>query len=185
MATELTALPDSFSAGTTVVYRKSFSDYPASAGWTLKLYLAGVKVLNKTAAADGDEFVMTLAAADTDTELDAGLYKWVERVSNVGGEVYEVASGVVTVLANMATATAGQQQDWRERAIALLRAQIEGRLPAGMENYSIAGRAVGKMTIEEAAKLLSQYEAKLAAARNPGGFGRDVLVQFSKPGFSQ
>ena len=62
MAQELSALPESFAAGTTVNYRKRFSDYPASAGWTLKLHLAGASVMAKTAAADGDDFVVTIAA---------------------------------------------------------------------------------------------------------------------------
>ena len=62
MAQELSALPESFAAGTTVKYRKRFSDYPARAGWTLKLHLASASVLAKTAAADGDDFVVTIAA---------------------------------------------------------------------------------------------------------------------------
>ena len=37
MAQELSALPESFAAGTTVKYRKRFNDYPASAGWTRRL----------------------------------------------------------------------------------------------------------------------------------------------------
>ncbi len=185
MTTELSALPDSFSAGTTVSYRKSFSDYPASAGWTLTLHLAGVNILTKAAAADGDDFVLTLAAAETDTEFSAGLYKWVERVSNAGGEVYEVASGVVTVLSNLATATAGSEQEWLERAIVALKAHIEGRLPDGMQSFQVAGRAVSLIDPTDAVRLLNTFESRLARLANPDQVTRQVLTSFTGPGFDR
>ena len=185
MAQELSALPESFAAGTTVKYRRRFSDYPAGGGWTLRLHLAGASVLAKTAAADGDDFVLTIAAEDTAGAFAPGLYKWVERVSNVGGEVYEVASGTVTVLPNLAEATEGSEQEWVERAITALKAHIEGRLPAGMESYQIAGRAVSKIPVKEAVALLATFESRLARLRNPDFVTRPVLVSFTGPGFDR
>ncbi len=185
MAQELSALPESIAAGTTVKYRKRFSDYPAGAGWTLNLHLAGASVLAKTAVADGDDFVVTLAAEDTAGAFTPGLYKWVERISNVAGEVYEVASGTVTVLPNLAEATEGSEQEWVERAIVALKAHIEGRLPAGMESYQIAGRAVSKIPVKEAVALLATFESRLARLRNPDFVTRPVLVSFTPPGFDR
>ena len=185
MAPELSALPESFSAGTTVRYRRSLSEYPAGAGWTLKLHLAGASVLARTAVADSDDFIVTIAAGDTAGGFAAGLYKWVERVSNEGGEVYEVASGVVTILPNLAEASEGSEQEWLERAIAALKAQIEGRLPAGMESYQLAGRVVSKMPVKEAVDLLATLESRLARVSNPGFVTRPVLVSFTGPGFDR
>jgi hypothetical protein len=184
MAQELTALPESFAAGTTVRYRKRLTDYPASSGWTLRLHIAGASVLAKSADADGDEFVVTIAAADSDA-FAAGLYKWVERVSNAGGEVYEVASGIVSVLPNLAEATEGSEQEWLERAVAALKAHIEGRLPAGMESYQIAGRVVSRMPTKEAVELLTSLESRLARLANPDFVTRSVLVSFTGPGFTR
>ena len=185
MAQELTNLPDQFAAGTTVSYRRRLADYPASAGWTLRLHLAGASVLAKTAATDGDDFLVTIEATDTEGDFTAGLYKWVERVSSAGGEVYEVGRGTVSVLPNLAEATEGSEQEWIERAIAMLRAHIEGRLPAGMESYQVAGRVVAKMPIKEAVSLLSSLESRLAGLQNPGFVTRPVLVSFTKPGFDR
>jgi len=182
MAPELSALPDTFSAGTTVHYRRRFSDYPASDGWRLTLHLAGASVLSVEASADGDDFLVTIAAT---ASLTSGLYKWVERVSNAGGEVLEVASGVVTILPNLAEATEGSEQEWLERAIAALKSHIEGRLPAGMESYQIAGRVVAKMPVKEAVDLLTTLESRLARLGNPGFVTRTVLVSFTKPGFDR
>ena len=185
MTQELTSLPESFAAGTTVRYRKRFSDYPAGDGWTLRLHLAGASVLAKTAAADGDDFVVTLAAEDTGGAFAAGLYKWVERVSNAAGEVYEVAAGIVTILPNLAEATEGSEQEWLERAIAALKSHIEGRLPTAMESYQIAGRAVSKMPVKEAVDLLTSLESRLARLKNPNFVTRPVLVSFTGTGFDR
>ncbi len=185
MAQELANLPDQFAAGTTVCYRKRLPDFPASAGWTLRLHLAGASVLAKTAIADGDDFLITVETSDTAGDFAAGLYKWVERVSNAGGEVYEVGRGTVTLLANVAAASEGSEQEWIERAIAALRAHIEGRLPAGMESYQIAGRVVAKMPIKEAVALLATFESRLARLKSPDFVTRPVLVSFTPPGFDR
>jgi hypothetical protein len=129
--------------------------------------------------------VVTIEASDTEGDFAAGLYKWVERVRGAGGEVYEVGRGTVTVLSNLAEATEGSEQEWIERAIAMLRAHIEGRLPAGMESYQIAGRVVAKMPIKEAMSLLASLESRLAGLKNPGSFTRPVLVSFTGPGFDR
>ena len=134
---------------------------------------------------DGDTFVVTIAADATGASFQPGLYKWVERVTNAAGEVYEVASGTVTVTPNLAEATEGSEQEWLERAVAALKAHIEGRLPAGMESYQIAGRAVSKIPLKEAVGLLGTLEARLARLRNPGTLTRPVLVSFTPPGFDR
>jgi hypothetical protein len=185
MALELANLPDQFAAGTTVCYRRRLTAYPATAGWTLRLHLAGASVLAVTAVADGDDFLITIEAIATQGDFAAGLYKWVERISNAGGEVYEVGRGTVTVLPDLTVATEGSEQEWIERAIAMLRAHIEGRLPAGMESYQIAGRVVAKMPIKEAVSLLSSLESRLAGLKNPGFVTRPVLVSFTGPGFDR
>lgn len=184
MALESVNIPDQFAAGTTVRYRRRLAEYPPSSGWTLRLYLAGASVLAKTAAPDGEDFLVTIEASDTAGDFAAGLYKWVERVTGAGGEVYEVGRGTVTVLPNLADATEGSEQEWLERAVAMLRAHVEGRLPTGMESYQIAGRVVAKMPIKEAIGLLTSLESRLASLHRPD-FTRPVLVSFTKPGFDR
>lgn len=179
----LSALPATFSAGTTLEYTKSFADYPASE-WTLTLYLAGVNTLAVEAAADEDAFVVTIAASDTISPFEPGFYKYVERVSK-DDEVYEVGHGVVTIKDNLAAATDGSSQEWLERAVVTLRAHVEGRLTAGMQSYSIAGRAVAKIPVKEAVDLLTAFEARLARLKNPDRVSRLGLFTFVKPGTNQ
>jgi hypothetical protein len=182
MAEELSALPESFPAGTTVTYRRRFSDYPASEGWTLTLHLAGKNVRSIVAVADGDDFLVTIAASMTAPGFAAGFYRWAERVVNIAGEVKEVSSGVVTILANLAAATPGSLQEWLEQNIAILRDHIQNRLAAGLESYVVAGRQIGKISIREANVILASYESQLARLANPDVVTRQVLVRFTPPG---
>jgi hypothetical protein len=132
---------------------------------------------------DGDDFVVTLAAGDLTSDFLPGLYQWSERV-DLAGAVYEVASGVVTVLPDLSQATDGSAQEWLEPAIVALKAHIAGRLPSGMESYQIAGRLVSKIPILEAAKLLSGFEAQLAATADPTSVSRPLLVRFTPTGYT-
>jgi len=184
MTVTLYQMPREFSAGTKLYYRRRLSDYPASAGWTLKLYLAGAKACSATATGDSDDHVVTLTAAET-AVLSAGVYKWVERVSNTEGDVYDVASGVVTITPDLSQAGDGTHQVWLERAIAALKLHIEGRLPAALESYQVAGRVISKMGIAEADELLTRLEARLARIANPEQVTRPVLVSFTRTGFDE
>ena len=185
MTTEyLLGLPDSFAAGTTVRYRRTLSDYPAGDGWTLTLFLAGAKVLQSQAVADGDDHLITLTADDS-RGLAAGVYQWVERVQNIAGDVYEVGAGVLRVKPDLTAATDGSQQEWLERAIAALKLHIEGRMPAAMEQYQIAGRVVSKMPIREAIQVLASLEGRLARIAAPESVTRRVLAHFTPTGFEQ
>jgi len=182
---DLTALPESFSAGTTVTYSKTFADYPASE-WTLTLYLAGAKVLAIEAVADEDTLDVTIPASATELSAGfaAGVYRWEERVTK-DDEVYVVATGSVTIKDNLAEATDGSLQSYLERAVVALRAHVEGRLTAGMQSYSIAGRAVSKIPVSEAVDLLGKFEARLARLRHPDRISRPGVISFVKPGTNQ
>jgi hypothetical protein len=182
MAETLTSLPAEFAAGTTVIYRRTFVDYPASS-FTMTLYLAGLNTLQIEAVPDGDVFVVTIAATDTQVNFKPGHYRWAERVDDGAGNIYEPASGRVKITPNLAEAGEGDHQEWVEKAVIALRAHIDGRLPAGMESYSIAGRAVSKIPIREAINLLDGLEARLSRIESPTKPTKSILVNFNKTGF--
>lgn len=174
-------MPSEFSAGTTQAIRQSWTDYPASDGWACNLYLAGASVPTAIAATtDGDDFIVTIPATLT-TKLggfNAGLYQWQMRVTK-DEETHLVESGRVTVTPNLAEATANEHQSWLERTIVVLRAYIENRSTAGVDTYSVAGRAVSKWSVSEASNLLAHYESQLARLQNPTAPFRTVLVSFT------
>ncbi len=167
--TSLTALPSSFAAGESVTYlRAALPGYGPADGWALALSIAGEKTLTVSATTEGEAFRVTLTAAAT-TTLEAGSYRWVERLTK-GTDAHDYATGEVIVTPNIAAAEAGELQTWAEKTLPILEAAIAGRLPSGMENYQIGNRAVGKMGISELWARRAEVLSEVNRIRNAGKF---------------
>jgi hypothetical protein len=176
----LTALPSAFFAGTTVKLTRMGGLYPANAGWTRKLYLAGVSVLNLAGVAAGADFTFTISAVASG-DLKPGTYQWRE-IGSKAGESYVVDSGTVTVLANIAAAGAGDMQSWEEATLVVVEAVLAGRITADVQAYTIAGRAVTKIPMAELLELRSTLKRTVQAQKNPGKMGPQVRVAFTGTG---
>lgn len=177
-----TMMPATISSGTTVTYRRSLPDYPANQGWQLTVYLAGKSILNVAAVANGPDHDVTLTATQT-AALAAGVYTWVERVVK-GTEKYDVARAVVTVLADLAAATAGSLQSFEEKTLAVLEAAISGQLTDRVRSYQIFGRAVEKIPMDELRSLRNEFLAAVQQQKT-GKVGRTLLGRFTGTGFDQ
>lgn len=176
----LTALPSAIRAGTTVKYQRSLADYPASA-WTLKLTLAGKSVLTVTAGEDGDTFEVTLTAAETAT-LAAGRYQWIERIENAGAtEKYDVASGSLNVLLNLATAAAGDARSKNEILLEALDAALLGKATADQLAIQVHNRSIQRYSLAEIAKLRNQVYVAVLKERSGGKPYQTHLVRFRGP----
>jgi len=176
MAT-LTALPDSFTAGTTVQVLLTVPDYPASSGWTVKLMLAGANLLTVTASASGADHLLTIAAAAS-ANLAAGAYRYAIQASKAG-EVYDVSSGTVQIEPNLATALAGQHQSKNERLLELVEALLEGRVIKDVEAYGIDAMTVSKIPTEKLWDYRASLKAAIAREKRGGGFGIQHRVAFT------
>jgi len=165
----LSDLPKSFAAGETLKYKRAHSDFPAVAGWVLKLYLRGASVRDYTAAVVGTEHVFTLPTGNAPgtSDLLPGAYSWEER-AELAGENYAAARGTITVRPNLATATAGQLQSAEEKELAIVEAAISGRLTDDMQSYQISGRAVNMIPIRDLYMIRNQLRAAVIAKRNGG-----------------
>lgn len=179
----LTEMPTSFAAGETLSYTKLLSDYPASAGWALTVYLAGKKPIHAHATASGDSFVVVFSATDT-TALLPGLYYWTERVDKAG-EVHDAATGTVDVKPNLATATDGSIQSINEKLLDLIDARLAGRLLSDVERYSVAGRTVERIPAEKLLAERTRISNLLEMEKNPTRISRSILFSFPGTGFEQ
>ena len=171
-------LPQVFSAGETVKYRRFVPDYLPSDGWSLSLHLNGaLATLHKTGVTDGDGYIVTIDATDT---LPAGDYRFLERVSNATtGTAHNVGTGVVNVTLDLALAAPGACISHAERTLAVIEQQIEGKLSDDLASYSIGGRAVVKMEAEELKKLRANYRAEVYRLYNPGRLAPDIEIVFN------
>lgn len=101
----LSEIPDSFEAGSTVIFTDSFSDYPVST-WTATLCLVkgADSPITVTATTSGQFFLFTLSAALTAT-IPPGYYEYVIYVTS-SGQRTTARTGQITVLQDMSVARA-------------------------------------------------------------------------------
>jgi hypothetical protein len=175
----LTALPARFAAGTTVKYRRSYSDFRAGAGWTLKLHLAGPSVKQWSAAPDGDVFAFTLPASET-AALTPGSYRWIERASKAGEE-YDAAAGMLTVTVDVAKAGVGELQSWAEKALAEARDALSALINGRVQGFQIGSRVFTKLDLPELRKLVVELESRVAREQGSGSIGRIHQFRFTRP----
>jgi len=156
-----TSEPLFLTVGDTWTWTRSFPDCPASAGWELSYALttSGTRILI-TAAADGDDHLVSVAAATT-AAYTSGDYSWQAYVT-LGVERYMVDSGRVTVRPNLAAESTGY--DSRSAAAKALIA-IETFLATGdptAAEVQIEGRALKLFPILDLHRLRYRLQAEVA-----------------------
>lgn len=160
MVTEAT--PARIIAGDTAQWQKTFSDYPASAGWALKYSL--VKAGNKydiDGTAAGDDFLMTATAATT-AAWAKGSYKYQARMTK-GSEAHTVEQGNIEIVANYSTAAGGLDDRTHARKVLdAIEAVIENRATMDQQEYQIGDRMLKRTDLADLYKLRSQYKALVA-----------------------
>jgi hypothetical protein len=170
----LTALPDGIYAGDTVAVTLSVSDYEAPT-WSLSWALAGPSVLTKASTANGTGHDLDLTAVET-AALAAGLYQWRLRAT-AGAVVRTIATGVLTVTADLGTLSDGDATPWEVTALAALEASIAGSIDQNMADFMIDGRRVMEIPLAERLKLIPLFESRIAA-KSGEGFGAAVEWSF-------
>lgn len=170
-----TQMPTAFTAGETLNYTRTASEYPAP-DWAIAVRLVGLEEVDADVAASGTAHVVTITAENT-ASLMPGVYRWVERATRAADNfVKDIGRGLITVRENPEIAASGNQQIALQRQITVLRAHLEGRLPTGMQSYVVAGRQVVKIDIERGWELLDRLEARLRrmVRGGTGAFGTDI-----------
>lgn len=181
--------PAVIQAGSTVVFdvpdvTTELGRFVPSDGWTLTYYLTSSSAQISAAAdiATAGNWRLTLSAtataalsADGDT-VEA--VAWV-AIASQDSESYPVRNGRLTLQPSPLQQTSGATTH-AERALSLIEAAIEGRLPTGMESYQVQGRAISKIPIADLYKLRASYRAEVRRQRF--GSAGTMQVVFSRPG---
>jgi hypothetical protein len=173
----LTAMPDSFAAGTTLKYTRSLTDYAANAGWSFTLAFNGGGIaLAKAATASGTDFVLTMLPSETAVLVGPVTYRWDERVHN-GVDVYVVGAGSVYVTPNVVLA--GDLQSMDEKLLAAIDAVLVGKITDDVLQYTVEGRGLTLMSRSELYDLRQKVARNVARARAMGKSGRRRRVTFT------
>lgn len=163
---DLTRVPRVLTAGDSYTLTLTAADYPASAGWSLSLAIAGPSVDTWTSTASGDAHVIAIPSADTAT-LGAGLYDYRVRAIKAGGLADTFETGTLTVEADIGAATAGERTSYWEQlktaAESALLTLMSGGAPMMV---TILGRMTQFRSPEDCMTVIAQCDARILAERH-------------------
>lgn len=157
MSTEISTFePLSFTAGDTVKWQKHLPDYPVSSGWVLSYAFVGsVGQFTVTGSNDGANHTIIIDATES-ANYAAGSYNYQAYVT-FNNERYVVGTGVIDIKSNFALASASDQRSHVKKTLDSLEAVIEGRATQIDTSYSIAGRSISKMSLQELIDARREY----------------------------
>lgn len=157
-------LPDTFTGGTT---------FHVEAGDNVTLYLRGPSSINLQSV---DGFI-TVSASDTANWL-AGSYAYSLRFLDISGNVSEIGSGTIQIIADIASLPAGSDTRTQNRRIYdAICAVIEKRASLDQESYRINNRELKRAPIADLLRLKTRYAALVRAENGRGGI-REIRVTF-------
>lgn len=194
MATIPTTEPTTITAGDTVQWTKTLSDYPADAyalNYTLQP-ISGGTPLEVTAAASGTDHAVTISAA-TSAGYSSGDYRWFSFVSDLATSTqrFTLEHGSLSILPDPATfTTASDLRSHARTVLDAIEAVLEGRATSAQAEYSlnVAGNQtqIKYIQIADLLKLRSYYAAEVkredqaeAIAKGMGS-GNRILVRFNR-----
>lgn len=163
----------------------SYADYPASEGWTLKTTftprLATSSKITLTATAELDSY-RTQAAPATTSAWVPGDYSVHQTIEKAGQRI-TVATGKLRLLPDPASVAPGyDDRSHLEKVIANIEAMLEGKTSKDVQEYSIAGRMLKHIPINELLALRDKYKHQLAAENRTKsssfGLGRKIYSRF-------
>ena len=171
-----TTEPSRVTAGDSIFWLKSLSDYPASASWVLAYtFINSAAKISLTATASGADHLVAIAAA-TSAAWVAGTYTWQATVTKAA-ERYTVGSGAMVVDPNLAAQTTFDSRTSARKALDAVNLLLETYgSKAYMHSYEINGRKqqfqspgdfMAFRSILEAEVSKEDNAAKIAAGLSP------------------
>ena len=195
MANKFTEIPEkepiTIYKGETVVWnRKDLTDYPVGSyamSWSARLESNGGTSFSATVTEVDDYYKFTLDNSATGG-YTTGDYFWVLKVTQSSdSEELILETGKITVKDNYFGST-GDTRSHAKIMLDKIESILEGRADADVSSYSIQGRSLNKISIQELLQwrdyYKAEYQKEVAEFRtgNKEGSGRVVKVQFNDVG---
>lgn len=181
--------PNKIAAGDTLTWQRSFSDYPASAGWQLTYELrGGGQAIEFSSTASGDSHLISVSAADTATWLPAE-YVMEGYAGNIAtGQRARIFINNVTVAANLETAPPeADVKTHAQNMVELIQSVQLGKFSHDILQSDVEGTRILRLSPKE---LRDEYnywvqirsnEIKKANAANGRSNGRNRFTVFTDP----
>lgn len=171
--------PSEVRAGDTVKFTVVSADYPLDDGWTLAYTINGPVKVAGAVSGTGAQRTVTVGSSLTST-LTPGTYTWLLRVTK-SGETFTIGSGKLTVLPDVAAATAGSLTSKAEQTLALVEAELLARAASDHTEYTVEGRSLKRESLTDLREWRDSLRAEIARARRGGRMGM-VSVHFTGTG---
>lgn len=179
--------PSAIFAGDTLAWKRPdlAADYaPGTYSLTYSFRKDGSGATTFSLSSTAADFLISASAATTGA-YSAGRYRWSAVIIRVSDSAkITVATGTMEVLPNKASATDDPRTHARKMLDAI-EALMEGRSVTDISNYSIQGRALTRMSVEELIKWRGFYRNEVKreedAEKIAKGLstGRRVLTRFT------
>lgn len=183
---ELSRIPLIFTAGDSLAWRVSLSDYPPP-DWTLSYRLINaVGKIDLVASQDGEDHLISIAAA-TSAAWATGVYNWVSHVTD-GTDRYTIERGTLQILADLAAQAGGyESRSTARKALDDLRAALavwiasdgqvaEAEFEGRRVRFASKADLLSRIALLEREVAREEQAERLAAGLDAG---RRILVRFS------
>lgn len=166
MSVTSSQLPSEIRAGDTLRWRRSLSDYPASAGWQLRYTLISATAVHSFASTGDGDAHWVVVAASTTANWEAGIYRLVEAAT-LGTERYTLGERTVRVLPDLASAVSGvDTRTHAEKVLAAIESYLEGKAGTGWAaSLEVAGRKLSEYPLSDLLRLRDLYRAEVSRDR--------------------
>lgn len=151
--------PFTIIAGTSQSWSRA--DVYAHGLWQYQYIFTGPEQITLNAnSADGGLVEVEVASATT-SGWSTGKYQWtLQRKKD--SEAYVVATGFMTVLENPLEQVTVDHRTHNEKMLALIENRLEGRVVSDHESYTVNGKSLNRIPIEQLDKLATKYRAMVA-----------------------
>lgn len=178
-------------AGDTASWQLLLGNYPPPT-WVLSYSLRGanqgmyVNFSEVNPSPDGQQHLIQQLPTATALWIP-GLYKWQSYVTNATTtDRVTINWGEITIAANLVSDDPADPRSYARKTRDILQDAMQGRLPQGMEHYTIGGRSISKIPIKDLNGLWREYqgyvqqEEQTEMARKGLGNPRQTRAQFTK-----
>lgn len=171
--------PVFFTQADNVAWQKTFAQYPTSL-WNLTYYIRGAANLDVLATKNATMFLVNISSAQS-SNLIAGSYWW-QAVLTKGVDRITIGSGRLEVKPNIQSVPINYDgRSHVKKTLDALDAMIEKRATSDQQSYSIQGRSLSRMNIDEILvwreKYRRFYSSELREQKAQAGLGRRNKVQ--------
>lgn len=160
-----TSEPTEFTAGDSLAWDRILSGYPAEDGWSFQYVLSGAHPtpINISTTAQGNRFEVRLSSEDTE-QFTPGSYHLIGYATR-GSDRCHIYRGSATVHPDYTTAV--PEESHAQKMVGLLEQAMLGVAESGIVEYTVAGRGVKKVTLEEARRELAFWRNEVAKEQAP------------------